>query len=886
MASGTNLRPPVLAAQQQLQQGRDLLRQQHDQGSPGIQVCARLTELTDTVVLQLFQHALEELFGPRGAQPRELLEKHLALVAHAGYGRRDMAPFSDVDLMILYRPAAQRHIARLAERLVRDICDTRLILGQSVRTPSEAITLARQDPQILTSLTDSRHLAGEAEITHKFLKRLRLTAARRAKSLLPLIDAERREERQQFGETVYLLEPNVKRSRGGLRDIQLVRWIGFCSYGTNDPDGLYLAGALDQDERDKLREATEYLLRIRNELHFHADKAQDRLDRAEQLRLAGLFGFEGQEGLMPVEQFMQEYFRFTRSVRYISARFRANAYRSSRVAGLVGALLSHRAEKEYRVGPYRIVATAYGMQKLRNDLSEALRLAELATLYDKRIGHETWEAVREAAAKAPDQISLETADRFLSLLSRPPQLFRILNRLHQLEVLEKFIPEFRRARGLLQFNEYHKYTVDEHCLRAVQSATSFAQDQGPLGEVYASIKQKHVLHLALLLHDLGKGYTEDHSEVGRRIATDTAARLGLPAREQEKLEFLVHKHLLMTHLALRRDLNDEQVVLQLALEVGSPDVLRMLYILSAADLASVGPSVLNDWKVQLLTQLFQRTMERLSSEDPLESDQEQLARRRRMVTAHLQSQSDQPWYADQVAALPPAYLRGTLPETIAAALTRAHGLANDDAVAWGNVSGDRGLLEFVVCTYESITTGIFHKLTGALTGAGLEILSAQINTLARGLVLDRFHVVDAEYASSGDAARIDQIANRLVVALKDGDTTPRFRQLWHANRPDASTLSPMPTRVLYDNATSKDATILEIFAPNRTGLLYAITRALYEQELSVTAAKIGTHLDQVVDVFYVNDSRGAKVESESRLEEIRSHLLQAVEQVVADSAAS
>ncbi|MDH3718998.1 MAG: ACT domain-containing protein, partial [Planctomycetota bacterium] len=185
-----------------------------------------------------------------------------------------------------------------------------------------------------------------------------------------------------------------------------------------------------------------------------------------------------------------------------------------------------------------------------------------------------------------------------------------------------------------------------------------------------------------------------------------------------------------------------------------------------------------------------------------------------------------------------------------------------------------------------ITTGIFHKLTGVLTGAGLEILSAQINTLAGGLVLDRFHVVDADYASSGDAARIDQIADSLVAALKDGETTPRFRQLWHANRPDASTLSPLPARVLYDNATSKHATILEIFAPNRTGLLYTIARALYERDLSVTTAKIGTHLDQVVDVFYVTDSRGEKVESESRLEEIRRHLLQAIEQVATDSAAS
>ncbi len=879
MPSGSNLRPPVLAAQQQLQQGRQLLRQQHDQGSPGIQVCACLTELVDTVVGDLFRQAVEDLYGPSGTKARELVERNVALVAHAGYGRREMAPFSDVDLMVLYRPAAGRQMVRLAERLVRDLCDARLMLGQSVRTPREAIGLARADMQIFTSLTDSRHLAGEQELTHRFLKQLRLAGARRTKTLLPLIEAERQAERQQFGETVYLLEPNVKRSRGGLRDIQLIRWIGFCCHGTTDPDGLFLAGALNQEERDKLRAATEYLLRIRNELHFHAGKAQDRLDRAEQLRLASWLGFEGQHGLMPVEQFMQEYFRYTQTVRYISARFQANAYRTSRVSGLVGTMFSHRVEKEYRVGPYRIVATAYGLRKLRNDLSEALRLAELATLYDKRIGHETWEAVREAAAKATDALSPATVQRFLSLLSRPPQLFRILNRLHEMEVLEKFIPAFHRARGLLQFNEYHKYTVDEHCLRALQAATSFATDEGPLGEVYASIEDKHLLHLALLVHDLGKGYEEDHSEVGRRIAAETANRLGLPAREREQLEFLVHQHLLMSHVALWRDINDENVVLQLALEVGSPEVLRMLYLLTAADLAAVGPGVLNDWKLELLTQLFERTMECLSSEDPLQRDRQQLARRRQLVTQQLAAQHDSPWFAGQVAALPPAYLRGTPPEKIAATLIRAHAVAPDDVLAWGEASGPEGLLELVVCTYESVTTGIFHKLTGALSGAGLEILSAQINTLARGLVLDRFHVVDAEYASDPDPQRIEGIANRLVAALKDGDSVPRFRQLWQAKRLDTATLYPKPTRVLYDNVTSPRATILEIFTANRTGLLYTITRTLFEQGLSVTAAKIGTHLDQVVDVFYVTDTNGNKIESEDRLEEIRRHLLQAVAEV-------
>ena len=284
---------------------------------------------------------------------------------------------------------------------------------------------------------------------------------------------------------------------------------------------------------------------------------------------------------------MQDYFRHTVAVRYISARFFANAYRRSRVTNWLASLFSHRIADDFRVGPYRIWATAKGMQRIGSDLSEVLRLAELSALYDKRITHETWEVVRRATTTY-DEVSGETIKRFLSLLSRPPQLPRILARLHEMGVLEKFIPAFARARGMLQFNEYHKYTVDEHCLLAVRRATQFAEHPGPLGEVYQAIEQKEILHLALLVHDLGKGYVEDHSEVGKRIAGETAQHLGLSKHETEMLEFLVHKHLLMSRAALWHDINDPAVMQQFVVEVGSPEVLRMLYVITAADMAAVG----------------------------------------------------------------------------------------------------------------------------------------------------------------------------------------------------------------------------------------------------------------------------------------------------------
>ena len=879
MSHGLMLSSVVLAAKTSLQEGQQKLQIRHAQGSPGIQVCAKLTDLADTVVGALFSEAVSDLaeldphtFGD--------LEEQVALVAHGGYGRRELAPFSDIDLMILHRSAIAEHVAVLAVRLLRDLSDTGLIVGHSVRTTRQAIALSLEDPLIFTSLVESRHVCGNVELTDRLLSRLRKIAHRQARKLLPAIDDARREERRQYGETVYLLEPNIKRSRGGLRDIQLLRWIGFCMYGTSDPDGLSLKGVLEKDEQAVLRNALEFLLRTRNETHFHAGKAKDQLDRAEQMRLAEVFGYQGTEGMLPVEQFMQEYFQHTVAVRYISTRFFANADRRSHLANWLSVLFSHRVAGDFRVGPYRISATSGGMERIASDLSEVLRLAELSALYDKRISHETWEAVRRAASSC-NEVSAQTISRFLSLLSRPPQLPRILARLHEMGVLEKFIPAFARARGMLQFNEYHKYTVDEHCLLAVRRAIEFTHRPGPLGEVYLEIEQKEILHLALLVHDLGKGYVEDHSDVGKRIACETAIHLGLSQHQKEMLEFLVHKHLLMSRAALWHDINDPAVMQSFVVEVGSPEVLRMLYVLTAADMAAVGPDVLNDWKIELLTQFYRRAMKYLTGGDTLVSDEGWAKKQRKKVSALIGDSALQ--VEETIRSLPVTYLRGTTPEQVVEALQRIQNLGTQDVDAWGLYYPDRGVTEFTVAAHLGLVPGTFYRLAGALASEGVEVLSAQINTLSSGWALDRFHGIDPQQDGVSSAARIEVVCQRLVESLNNpSQEIPRFRRIWNKQEVDKATLSGLPTRVLFDNVTSDRATILQVFAPDRLGLLYTAAKKIHDLQLGIVAAKIGTYLDQVVDVFYVTDTLGEKIHDESRLQSACDSLLETLEAFEAD----
>lgn len=901
MLSPSRQRSAVAAARERLAVGRAELRRRHEDGQPGIQVCAAMTDLLDGIVLQIATAALNESSspetslgglqageeaGPGGARGRPeavpdiFAGAPMALVAHGGLGRRDTAPFSDVDLMLLYAPSDRTAAEGLARRLMQDICDASLQLGFSLRTPAEAVGLAMRDAKTFTSLTESRLLSGDASLFEKYMQRLRKSTARRRRAMLDFAEEARRDERRQYTESVYLLEPNVKRSRGSLRGIQLARWVGFVLCGQTDLDHLSQVGLLSTADRKRLREAHDFLLRLRNELQFHAGRANDVLDKAEQLRIAELRGYRGDGCLLAVEQLMRDYFEITSDVRYIVSNFLAAARFRPITQNILGPIFSRRVEGGFRMGPYQIGATRGGLKKLAGDLEQVLRLMDLANSHDKHIDHPTWQAIRNSMASRPvGPLSSRTIEQFLSVLSQSGQLCELLRKLHELRVLEQIIPAFAHARCLLQFNEYHKYTVDEHTLRAIQRVTEFQYESGPLGDAYRTIRNRRILHLAILLHDLGKGFPEDHSEVGLRIAAETAARLRLGAHEAETLKLLVHKHLFLSHLAFRRDLHDPAVAVQCAVEIGSPEALQMLYVLTCADLAAVGPGVLNDWKLELLTGLYQRAMRRLAGDEVSTGNDSQLEDRRVEVRRLAPpAAADSEWWERQIASLPPSCLAEAPAERIVAQLAELETLAPDRARAWGYHAAEKKAMEYVVGAHEQLTPGIFHKLTGVLSSRGHQILSAEINPLADGLVLDRFYVSDLDFSGEPPPHRVAEVVQALVEVLTDGKGyPPTFRKVWKSAKQSSPDLPKLPTRVNIDNATAARCTIIDVFTHDRVGLLYDITHTLFQLGLSVSVAKISTYIDQVVDVFYVTDQNGRKIDDAARLEEIRRALLEALE---------
>ena len=462
-----------------------------------------------------------------------------------------------------------------------------------------------------------------------------------------------------------------------------------------------------------------------------------------------------------------------------------------------------------------------------------LRLFELANTYAKRISHDTWEAIRSDLMDREEiDVTPECAERFLALLSEPGRLGALLRRLHELRVLEKIIPPMKHARCLLQFNEYHKYTVDEHSILAVQRATEFINHDGTVGEVYRNLSQKRMLHLALLLHDLGKGFEEDHSDVGARLSVGVARRLGLSQRDSTTLRFLIQNHLLMSHTALQQDINDDRLVVQFAVTVGSPDILQLLYVMTCADIDAVGPGVLNDWKLELITDLYRRTMRHVAGDEPpSRSTEEGIRRRREQVRGAVTTDTtphDAAWWDQQVEVLPSRWLFAAPRTTIVDTLERLRQMPECGVTAWGEYAADRGIMKYFVGCREDIAEGGFHRLTGVLTSRGSQIVWAEVDQLAGGLIVDRFHVHDGDFAGEPPAERIEEICQKLRAAiLSPEEPEIVFRRTWNSSDTD-EIYRRLPTRIGVDNQTSPGFTIVHIFAHNRRGLLYAITRTLFD----------------------------------------------------------
>lgn len=854
---------------------RRLLKQRLLDGAAGGDVMAALTDFVDGLIIGRFRDAVRD--GGEEAQAAAL--QHCCLVALGGYGRRELAPYSDIDVMFLYQPQAGETAPALSSQVLRHLWDLGFQVGHSVRTVQDCIELATADLTVRTSMMEARFLAGSPQLFQDFHRRyFRQVVGKGVDRFLDQKVEERRREYEKFGETVYLLEPNVKKSKGGLRDLHVLQWAGLARHQAGTLQELADRGILSRQDFQALCEAREFLWRVRALLHFGAGMAQEILSFDEQVRLAAQFGFEDRPHLLAVEQFMQQYYRHTMGLHEICRRFVDRCRSVSLWRRMAQLLPAPKVDGHFIVTGQCLDVPLELRGRVLDSPALLLRLFELAGARRLRIDtdlldaiHQHMETVSSDAFRSP-----EVSRSFLTILAGPGAVADTLEAMHRAHLLEKLIPVFAAVRGLMQFNQYHKYTVDEHSLLAVAKAEAISREPGLLGDVSREIKRRDLLHLAVLLHDLGKGREEDHSEVGKAIALDTAARLGLDEQETRTLVFLVHRHLLMAHTAFRRDPYDEKVLLPFARAAATPEVLRKLLVLTAADIAAVGPGVFTKWKESLLIELYLRTLPEISGEGSAPIGTERLDQLAADVAAR-SAGLDKAWIRAELARFPLRYVLGTPADRIAVHLAAVQRLEAGEVVVEHAFNQPLGTCEYTVVTTDDVTPGIFSKLAGVMAATGLQVLDAQIVTRQDGLVVDTFQVLDRDYAAAPPASRRDDIAETIVRVLTGEESVEAL--MARGSRLPTRRAVPahrQATEVQIDNETSDRFTILDVFADDRQGLLYVITHAIFRLGLSVHAARISTRLDQVADVFYVTDGAAGKVMDPGRVEMIRRNIQEEV----------
>ena len=834
-------------------------------GASGCQTAAARSFVLDLVTDAAFRAAT--LDGEGGAAAGAGFEA-CAMVAVGGYGRAELAPFSDLDLLFLHagrRTAQARH---LVERVLRLLWDAGLTIGHSFRTVSESVSAARTDPHFQTSLLATRLLAGNGALLDSLHAALERERRKHADYFLAALRYERDERYAKFGSSVCLQEPNVKESAGGLRDMHAALWTAHVKAGCRTLGELRAHGLVSEAEQKSAGRAYDFLWRVRHAAHLLTGRKTDRLALDLQPALADEFGYESEPHLLASEKFMRDYYRRARELHLFSESLVA---RASEPPGRTPRWrLRPRAEsfgEPFSVGDGRLRLDADAQTLRKNPLLiiDAFALAQAA---DVPLGHGLREALsRNVAAVDRDfRGSAEIASSFLKLLRRRGRVGSTLRMMHEVGFLGRYLPEFARVSLLIQHDLYHHYTVDEHTLKAVEALDELHNGtdraRAHLRGVFDELEDPALLYLSVLLHDIGKGRGSGHIPRGARIAERVCRRLQLSAEAAAKVVLLVNLHVAMAHTALRRDLNEPRVSSHFAAQVGSLDALNMLLLLTYADLHGVGPGVWSDWKGALLWELYQRARAALTGEDAPADAQQEIARYREQVVAALAGELPPSEVERHLALLPERYRRTSRPVEAAAHLRLIEQLgARAFKALWRRRDG--ASTELTVCARDR--QGLFADIAGTLAAHGIEILSAEVNTREDGVAVDVLMLRGAATRHAVEEYRHAPIERALGAAIAGESDVAALVERWRTkNAPRrrsafAHARRRRLPRVACDNDASPSATMIEVHAADEPGLAYKIASALVSRRLDIVCAKIATEKSDALDVFYVTDSDGRKL---------------------------
>lgn len=837
--------------------------------------------LTDCLVSSAVQ-AAEVFLHPN---PNPTKGQRLSVLAVGGSGRGEMAPHSDVDLLFLTPTKITAWAESVIESTLYTLWDLRLKVGHASRTVADCIRLGRDDYTIRTALLEQRYLIGDLDLASELRETLvRDLFSTTAADFVEAKLEERAERHSAQGGQRYVLEPNVKEGKGGLRDLQSLFWIAKYVHNVRHVSDLVKIGVFTPDEYTTFDQAEEFLWAVRCHLHLVAKRANEQLTFDMQVEVASRMGFEDKAGRRGVEHFMQAYFRHATKVGELTRIFltsleAAHVKKEPRLVGMFKDSRRRRKVKagyEIRLGRIDVADPAAFLENPVNILrifQEGLRTGYLLHPDAMRLISANLDLI------GPELRASKEANRiFLDLLLKHDNPERALRRMNELGVLGAFIPEFQHIVAMMQFNVYHSYTVDEHTIQVVSTLAQI--ERGELIEelpLSSSILEKginrKVLYVALLLHDIGKGRPEDHSVIGAQLARRITSQLRLTAREEETVWWLIRYHLLMSDIAQKRDLSDPRTVRDFAKLVKTTERLDLLTVLTVCDIRGVGPDTWNNWKAQLLRSLYRHTAEAL--ETGLEAlNRDKLAAESKAALRAALKDWPTKEVRREISRHYGPYWQGMPSEVHVKAAEMLRDADQDTLGIEIDLDIDRDVTRVVFALQEH--PGIFSRLTGALALAGANTVDARTYTTKDGYVVSVFWVQDADGAPYA-VDRMPRLRQLIGKTLKGEVVAASALQSRDKMRKRDSQFR-FPTSISFDNEGSDIFTIIEVDTRDRPGLLFDITRTLANANIYVSSAQIATYGAQAVDSFYVKDMFGLKLHSKAKQEALGNKLRLAIKQ--------
>ncbi|MES1989534.1 MAG: [protein-PII] uridylyltransferase [Pseudomonadota bacterium] len=860
--------------------GRLKARERLEKGAHRGSVCAEsLCFLQDTILSALFQFTISHVYPQNNPSKAETL----SIAAVGGYGRGALAPGSDIDLLFLLPYKQTPWGETVVEYMLYVLWDLGLKVGHSTRTIPECIRLAREDFTIRTAILEARYLDGDEALFNELEKRFDEELVKgTGNEFVEAKLAERDVRHARAGESRYLVEPNVKDGKGGLRDLNTLFWIAKYLYRVKQSSDLIKAGVFTRAEYATFRKAEDFLWAVRCELHFLTGRAEERITFDLQTEMSNRLGYHGHGGLKAVERFMKHYFLIAKDVGDLTRIFCAALEDQERkkkpgIGRFMQKLRRKKVIKGFKLESGRLDFTSD--KAIESDPVNLIRIFHVADADELEIHPDALKLVTRSLKYIGAELRADPeANRlFLEILTSRKDPERTLRLMNEAGVLGRFVRDFGKIVALMQFNMYHHYTADEHLLRAIGILSEVEKggennDTPFATEIMAALQGRDALYLSVFLHDIAKGREEDHSVAGERIAHHLCPRLGMSAAETETVAWLVKNHLVMSDVAQRRDISDPRTVRDFADLVQSPGRLKLLFILTVVDIKAVGPGVWNGWKAQLLRELYFETMALLQGGDDVLNRAGRVAEAKEALGVRL---SD---WSEAERAVYKARHTDSYWLSFDAETHERHARLIKEAKEGGLTVDARPepTRDVTALTlYSQDHPGLFSRFAGACAILGMNIVDAKIFTTRDGMALDMLWVQDEAGGAIAEPRRIQRLEDTIRKVLAGEVLPPEMidQRFKGDNKANAFSIAP---QVYIDNEASEAYTVIEVNGLDRPGLVHALTKALFHLGLTISSAHITTYGERAVDVFYVKDVIGHKVTNANKKKAVERHLLEAL----------